>query len=174
MSITQNDYKENDVLVKFGKLYKIFQIKSKEIEDTTKKIVYYKPLFIKNKRDEMVCSIPLNNIKKALMRKPFAQEEYKNFLSRLSQRRDSFKEKVQIKSFTDLSTSDDLEKKSLIISHLWYRKQNPDINLSTSEQNLLTDLIDSVTEELAFVLGLNVDSAKEVILANLNGEVSVE
>lgn len=174
MSSKKADYKENDVLVKFGKLYKIFQIKTKEFENNTKKIVYYKPLFVKNKREEMICSIPLSNLNKAFLRKPFAKEEYKKFLKGLSQTSEEFKEKVQIKSYADLSTSDDLEKKSLVISHLWYRKQDPEINISTSESNLLKELINSVTEELAFVLGLNIDSAKDTILANLNGEASVE
>ena len=165
MSDHKDSFQVDDVLVKFGKLYKIFQIKTKEIEN--KKVAYYKPIFIKNKRDEMICSIPLANISQAFFRKPLSKTDYQEFLSNLSKKRESFKEKVLIKSFSDLSGSDNLEKKSLLLSHLWYRKQHPDINLSTSEQNLFADLIESVLEELAFVLGLNLETAKKKIFSNL-------
>ena len=40
MSETKSDHKVGDVLVKFGKLYKIFKIKQQKFEDSASEVAY--------------------------------------------------------------------------------------------------------------------------------------
>lgn len=167
MSDTNSDHKVGDVLVKFGKLYKIFKIKQQQDEEATQDIAYYKPVFVKSKREEMICSIPLSNISGAMLRRPIEKSKFEVFLNNLVEKKDMIEEKLQIKTMGDLVHSEDLEQKSKIIAHLWMKKQDPEVKVSTSEFNFLNELIESVAEELAFAYDLDPKSAQEEIISKL-------
>lgn len=161
------DELKNQVLVKFGKIYKIFKVQTMTEKDFDKKVIYYKPLFISNRREDMTCSIPLENLSKASLRKPFSKSEFKVFLANLSKRGEEFKEKLNVRNMSELVFSDDLKQKSKILSHIWYRQHHPDLTVSTSETNFFQELMDSILEEFAYVMELDLAQAEKKILFEL-------
>lgn len=158
-------YKNGDVFIRFGKIYQIFKIETKKIAGGSEQVIFYKKLF-PGKNGEIICSIPMDNLERIKIRKPYSKKEIKDFFKFLKQDPDPKKE-FNFKLIKD-PYSFDLDDVAAIIKKLRLEEKNPKITLTFSKRDLLTILFDSIKEEIAYVLELDLNKAEEKINSALN------
>lgn len=156
------DFQSGDVLVRFGKVYKIFKVK----KNKKQKSIYYKPLYVRTKRNnELICSIPLQNIKQTKIRRPLSKAKFEDFLISLNKLMKD-ETKVDLKD-KEIFYSINLTKKSKVLRKLWKAKHNLDRKISATEKNFFNRLIESTKEELAYLFEIDPDQAEQKIYSEL-------
>jgi RNA polymerase-interacting CarD/CdnL/TRCF family regulator len=164
----KGQYQVGDILVRFGKLYKIFKIKNIEAEGKEQKYLFYRLIFKTNYRQDVICSIPLANIEKTNIRRPLDIGQFKKFIKDLS--KDIQDKKIDVNKEKSIVYSEDLEEKSNLLSRLWCLKQDKEKNFNSSMKNLSQEVVNSVVEELAYLFDITVKEAEEKIYLNLQAE----
>ena len=160
-----DQYKNGDTLIRFGKVYKIFKIKDKKVGGKIQPVIFYKKLF-PGRVGNITCSIPVANLEKIKIRKPYSKKEFNEFLKLLKQNVD-MEQDLNINNIKDphsLSLSD----MATLMKRLWVEENDPDMKSSFSKRNLFSELFDLIKEEIAHVWGIDLDQAKEKIELALN------
>ncbi|MBD3279640.1 MAG: hypothetical protein GF390_02925 [Candidatus Pacebacteria bacterium] len=160
------DFKVGDTLVRFGRVYRIFKVKNKKVNGNKQKLIYFKAVYPKDHHSQVTCSIPIDNMSKTTIRKPFAKADLKKILKRF-RRTPRNKKKINVKYAKEALKDNSLEKMAQFIRRLWREKQDPEINFSTTKKRLFSSFINRIKEELAYVLDLNPDQAKKKIMLSL-------
>jgi RNA polymerase-interacting CarD/CdnL/TRCF family regulator len=160
-------FKKGNFLVKFGKIYKISDKEEKIVNNKKKTVLYYKRYKPKNDREKITCSIPLSNLDKAKIRKPLSKSKLKEFIELLKKNMKTAK-KINVNRSKDAIYTNEIEGKAGILKRLWLEKRNPDKKLSYSKKQLFSRLIDSITEEMAFIFNISTKKAEKKIISALD------
>lgn len=152
-----NELKINDVIVRFGQVYKVFKIEEKNGKD----MVYYKGLFNNSKRAVSIFSIPQDSIEKTKIRKALTKKELDHLLG------DGLKEaEVDLEASLNtikavLNTDDPAEvvKTLKLLAILRHRNDK----LPFSKKEVYGSLIKRLSSEVAYVYSTEQDGSKEII-----------
>ncbi len=165
------DIQVKDKIVRFGKVYEIFKIKNKKIEDKEEKIIYFKPIYKHDQKCEIVCSIPLKNLKKTKIRKPLMKDELLKLLKYVSKRPKKKKTKVDLNRSKKHLISNDPKKITKVLKKLWLDKQNEDTNFTPSKRAAFNVAINRLKEEVAYVFDISIKEATEILKNTIKGEM---
>lgn len=151
-----------DALVRFGKVYKVCDVKEKQRKDLKQRIIYFKPVFINRQNDTLVCSIPESNIDVANIRAPLSKSEIEGLLSELGH------PEVEEMSFKRYSAEKKLDENKAeeiikILKNLWLEMQNDEQSFSPSKKSLYFAARRRLAQEIAFVKSLELEDAEQLI-----------
>ena len=155
-----DQYKKGDVFVRFGKIYQVFKIKNKRIKGESQPVIFYKKIF-PGRKGEIICSIPAENIERIKLRKPYLKKELREFLKILKEDPNPEKD-FNINNIKDPYELD-LHELATLMKSLKLEESDPKIKLSFSKRNLFSKIFDSIKEEMAYVLEIDLDKAEEKI-----------
>lgn len=165
--INDQTFKENDVLIEFGTVYKVFKVeKQKNLEDEIEPFIFYKPYFTTKQNQSIVCSIPVRSLDKTNKRKPLPKKDIIQLLTILTQP-PTVKEPVNISRARGILESNNANKIAKLAKRLWLEKNQPDKNFSKSKNSIYQQAMKHLAQEVAVVLNLVPEKAKEKILAKL-------
>ncbi|MBU0576106.1 hypothetical protein KJ707_01460 [Patescibacteria group bacterium] len=162
------DLKKGDVIVRFGTVHKIFKVDQVELEDGKKDhIIHFQPVY-KNRRNETLrLSIPVSNIDKTTIRLPVSKtvlrEELK-FLRQGEYQRTPFN-RIKVKRIISTNEIHDVTK---VLKTLWEEKRDEERNFTISKRNTFQLVMNRFEQETAYVLGLTLPEAKELITTALD------
>ena len=155
-------FRIDDKIVRFGRVYRIFKIKKqKTFKGKKEKTIFFKPYF-KTKKEErdLIFSLPIEKISKINIRKPFSKNEIRELLSRLSEKSD-VKEYINVTKAREVLTQNDPNKIVEILRTLWGEKNDESKNLTKSKKDIFKLSIKHLVEEIAFVLGISLVTARK-------------
>jgi len=161
-----DQYKKGDALVRFGRVYQIFKIKDKKVKGEKQPVLFYKRVF-PGRAGNVTCSIPAANLNKIETRRPHLKKDFTEFFKVLKKTTLSEDEDLKINGIKNPQNLD-FSDQAILIKKLWLEKKDPAIKTSFSKKNLLSSLLRSVKEELAYVYQLDLDAAQEKIESMLN------
>lgn len=165
VSQSQSDsYKKGDILIKFGKVYEIFKTSVKKVNDKKQSIIFYKRLYKEPARDTIISSIPIKNLQKANIRKPFMKKKIESFLQLLREKQEAFEDISFRKKNVLLS---DMDEKAEILKSLWNDKTDEELSFPLSKKRMFQSVVDSVKEEIAYVYKIDLKEAEKKILKAL-------
>lgn len=170
--INDQTFKENDILIEFGTAYKVFKVKrQKNLEDKIEPFIFYKPYFKTQQNQTIICSIPVSSFSKTNKRKPLSKKDIVQLLEVLTQP-PTLKEPVNTAGAREILGSNDAFKIVKLVKRLWLEKEDPYKKFSRSKNNIYQKALKHLTQEVAVVLDLTPEKAKQKILAKLrDGEL---
>lgn len=164
----EQEFKVGDHLVKFGKLYKITKIKEEKIGDSEEKerMIYYRPVYIKRERHNVLCSIPEKNVNKIDIRRPHSKKALNNFLKNVAEITQADK-KLRTKKVKTYVYTNNLDDVAYYMKNLWLEKKDPDINYVTSKRRVFEKLLATSKEEIAHTFDISLKKAEKKIFKAL-------
>lgn len=154
--IQDNNFKIGDKIVDFGQVCRIFKIE--------KKTLFFKPYFKTRLARNLVCSIPVENINKANLRKPISKKELRALLARLGRHRQPKEESlINVGRLREQLNSNDIFQVATVLSILWVEKNDESSNFSRYKQEIYDSAMSRLVEETAFVAGCRPNQAKKKI-----------
>ena len=145
---------------KFSKVYKVTKVQPEEDR------IYYQPHFATN-ASGLICSIPVSNINKSSIRRPLKKKDFSQFFNDLLEELKKEETEINIKEIKAAIHSTDLNKKSELIARLWSIKQDEELKFTPSQKSYLESLINSLKEELAYLLNIDPQSAEQKLYSVL-------
>lgn len=155
--INLNELKPNDIIVRFGQVYKVFKVEEKNGKD----MVYYKKLFNTTQRAVSIFSIPQESIEKTKIRKSLTKKELDNLLG------DGLKEaevdlEASLNTIKAVLNTDDPAEVIRTLKLLAILKHKND-KLPFSKKEVYGSLIKRLASEVGYVYNTEQDGAKEII-----------
>jgi len=149
----ENNFKVGDKVVYFDKICRIF--------DKKEGIIYFRHYFKNTKHRNLVFSIPIENIERIKIRKPFSKSKVKEWLNGLSVRSKKKNTMTTVKLRELLKQNIPVDTK--ILKQLWDEKNNNSDNFTPSRRELFKLTMAKLQEEIAFVLEISLLKAREKI-----------
>lgn len=162
------NFKVGDKLVENGRVYEIFKIEDKEIDNNMTTIIFFRPVF--DEGTGLMGSIPIDNISDGEYRTPSTTAEVNNVLKILSKSND---DELRI----DTDEMDTKLKTNLIVeiaevaNLLWIDKNNEDTSFSPTKRRLFKKALRAVMEEYAIAKDTSLDKAEKTIRSYLKRAV---
>jgi len=152
-----NELKINDVIVRFGQVYKVFKIEEKNGKD----MIFYKKVFNASKRAVSIFSIPQESIEKTKIRKALTKKEMDHLLG------DGLKEAevdldASLNTIKAVLNTDDPAEVMKTLKLLAILKHKND-KLPFSKKEVYGSLIKRLTSEVAYVYDTEHEGATEII-----------
>lgn len=154
--------KVGDKIVNFGKVHEIFEISLEKQGNESRKIVYFRPFFTNPQNKGLTCSIPLQNVTKAEIRRPITKQVTRELHIEIKQeiKTTTFPDANEI---TTMFNTNDPQTMVKILRLLNKEKKIKETGLSTSKKNIYDKIIDSLAQEFAFATNKPVETAKKKI-----------
>jgi len=149
--------KVDDVIIRFGQVYKVFKIDEKEGEG----MVHYKKIFNASQRAVSIFTIPQSSVEKTKMRKALTKKEMDDLLGK-----DLAEVEVDLDASLNtlkavLHTDDPAEVvKTLKLIAIVKHKAG---KIPFSKKEVYSSLIKRLGSEVAYVYDVDQDKAKEII-----------
>ncbi len=153
--------KVGDKIVDNGRIFRIFKIGIREALGEKNKIVYFKPYFANGSNTSTIVSIPLKSLKSSDIRKPVDKSKIREVRNLLAIKNSN--SKIDTDILKEKISENEIEQTALVAKYLWQEKNDEDKSFSLTKRRLLDEAIRSLSEEFAFVLGKNLDSAEKSI-----------
>ncbi len=155
------------IFVDGGSVYIVHKIKVEQTKDKTEKIIYYRPYYKSISNNTLECSIPESSIELSNLKEPHTKPEINEFLEYLASKTVK-KEDVDLENPQTVLNLNDIYKLAYVIKYFWKEYNTEGATLTKTKYNLLNKAIDAITEEVALVLGVTLERAKELITKELN------
>jgi RNA polymerase-interacting CarD/CdnL/TRCF family regulator len=152
-----SNLKVNDVIIRFGQVYKVFKVEEKDGKD----MVFYKKIFNNSKRAISIFSIPQSSVEKTKMRKALTKKEMDSLLGKELKEMEVDLEASLNTLKTVLHTDDPTEvvKTLKLITILKHKADK----LPFSKKEVYGSLLKRLGSEVAYVYDTDQDEAKEII-----------
>lgn len=156
-------FKVGDKIVDFGQVYRIFKIKKqKKVKGKKEKVVFFRPYFKTRRNRTLVCSIPVDNITKAKIRRPISKKKLKQLLKELSQKT-NIENPINTTRLREKLFLNDAYKTVQVLKTLWADQKNESTSLTKRRKDMFSLAIKRLVEEVAFVNGVSLEKARKQI-----------
>jgi RNA polymerase-interacting CarD/CdnL/TRCF family regulator len=149
-------------LIEGGKVYKIFKISFEDSNGKRERTIHYRPHYQGTNTDTLVCSIPECNMEHTDIRIPIKKSEMGQLLKYLSKRSNK-KWEVDVVNAKTILNLNDVHETARVAKVFWREKMKKDVNFTKTKKDVLESAIDRMVEEVALVIGISVNTAKEKI-----------
>lgn len=162
-------FKVGDKIIDFGQVCRIFKIKKeKNTKGKNEKVIFFRPYFKTRQNRSLVCSIPLNNIEKAKIRRPISKKELRQLLKEFSKNPDAdVKTPINISRAREMLNLNDPHKIVRILKSLWLEKNDKSTSFTKTREKVFRLAIKRLVEEVAFVNGVSIGKAKRQMKEHL-------
>lgn len=161
--MTQQQYKVGDKLVRFGRVYEIFDITKEENDKgEPEKIIHFKPVYTTQANRSLICAIPISNIDKTNIRAPMSEEQVDELLDLFKSKID-MKKRFNTRQAKELLKSNDPDKIAMILKKLAIVKRDPDTNFTYTKKRVFRQALKRVQEEVALVKGIELEEAHKML-----------
>lgn len=156
--------KVGDELVELGKVYTVFKIEDKQgFDGKVQKHVFFKPFFQTSDNQTLSCSIPLENISQAKIRRPLNKKQVNEILSslpslKLLDKKDLIFDINLAKEI--LKTNDPIEC-ARVLRTVWTELNNDDLNPTKSKKDILELSVKTLAQEVALAYDLTLEKAEK-------------
>jgi len=156
-----NNLKVDDVIIRFGQVYKVFKVEEKDGED----MVHYKKVFNPGQRAVSIFTIPQSSVEKTKMRKALTKKEMDTLLGK-------YLNEVDVELDANLNTlkavlhTDDPEEVVKTLKLIAIVKHTAG-KIPFSKKEIYTSLLKRIGTEVAYVYDVDQDKAKEIIEKSL-------
>lgn len=150
--------KVGDRVVRYGRVLKVFQIKSKT--------VYFKPNFASPSNNSLVYQMSSQNVKGSNIRKIVSKKELKDLFDSIL----SLPEELGAINSMEVRSSlsgNDLTETFKAIKNLWLERIGKTASLASGKLSIYQQALEQATEEVAAVRNLALDKARQVIMSAL-------
>lgn len=161
-------YEVGDKIVEVGQVFKIFKIKKvKNSNGELEKVIFFRPYYKTKQGNNLVCSIPVKNIKKADIRRPISREEFRQLINKL-------KKKWKVEEFPAINKPKELLKLShpsdtvRLLKTLWKEKAQSE-NFSKSKRDIFNLAMERLVQEFALVSKVSLKEARKRINSAFGG-----
>jgi len=152
--------KVGDRIVDFGQVYRIFKIeKQKRAKGKEETVIFFRPYFKTKQNRTLICSIPVNNIKKTKIRRPISKKELRKLLKELSQKSD-IEIPINITRAKEMLNLNDPHEIVRILKSLWLEKNDKSTSFTKTREKVLRLAIKRLVEEVALVNNMSIEKAK--------------
>jgi len=163
ISMDSINYKVGDKIVEFGRVFRIFKIKRQKGSDgKIERVIFFKPYYNTSLAAGIVCSIPVKNIDKTVIRNPLSKQQVNFLLKRLKKR----KKVRDLPPITDikelLNTNKPLNTVRVIRMLYSDEKIHPDA-FPKSKRDVFDSAMDKLVQEVAVVSGISLEKARRKI-----------
>ncbi len=152
-----------DILVRFGRPYKIQKIKKGKKDDSETLVM--KPCFTRS-NSPLTYSIPVKSISDACIRKIQTKQKIKKLLQSL-QKQPKSTNKMNTQVVKSIVQKDDMKESIQTIKRLWFEKHSPEHKFSITKRNALKKLMRRFVEEVAVVMGTPLQETRKKIEQSL-------
>ena len=152
--------KVGNKIVDFGQVYRIFKIeKQKRAKGKEETVIFFRPYFKTKQNRTLICSIPVNNIKKTKIRRPISKKELRKLLKELSQKSD-IEIPINITRAKEMLNLNDPHEIVRILKSLWLEKNDKSTSFTKTREKVLRLAIKRLVEEVALVNNMSIEKAK--------------
>jgi RNA polymerase-interacting CarD/CdnL/TRCF family regulator len=167
MKNTNKNLGTGDKIVDLGRVYRIFKVKKRRgAKGALEKVLHYRPYFKTDKNKDVVCTIPLKNIKLANIRKPISQRQLGKIFQMLSAKPNGKKAVKAVKLKSEINLNDPF-KTARALKKLWLDKVDQSTSFTLAKKRVYKAAVRRLTEEVAFVGRSTPAKAKEKIFRRL-------
>jgi RNA polymerase-interacting CarD/CdnL/TRCF family regulator len=154
--------KIGDKIIDFGRVYRVFKISKSKSSQGKTRLIYFRPFYRKNNNQDLVCTIPEDNLSETNIRRPLSKKAIREGLAKFSlfsvpSGLINFDQTKRITSMNDFFAMVDLAK------DLYYSRKGENKEFTVSQKRVFNSLIGRVSEEAAFVLAQKPDQVKKKI-----------
>lgn len=154
-------------IVDFGRVCRIFKIENKKnTKGERKKIIHFNHFFKSPQNLGSTYSIPIENIKKANIRRPISSKELRSLIKKLSQKT-KIQESVTAIRVKGILGENSAHKTAQVLKRLWLEKNDETASFTKAKRDLLELTIGRLVEEVAFVDKISILKAREKIKESL-------
>lgn len=155
-----------DRIVRLGQVYQIFRIEKKKTNGKAEKIIHFKPFFKNRSNKTLTCSIPVNNLAKANIRRSISRKGLRKLFQGFSEKTKK-EQLIDIHEASNALGLNDIHKAVQVMKSFWIGKNKQAIKFSKSQQDIYQLSKDRLEEETASVEGLSLLAARKKISAAL-------
>ena len=160
-------FKKGDILIDFGKAYKVSDIKNQlNLSGKKEQYVIYKPCFASGFNNTLICSIPISSLSDANIRKPLKKHELSGLLNFENEGFDDGIEQDGMKTDKILQSNDPI-KISKLLKKLWVSKTDIKNKPNRTCQKICNEAIAMLSQEIAIVYNITEEQAEEKLLSRL-------
>jgi len=154
-------------LIESGKVYRVFKISFEKSNGIRERIIHYRPHYQNSTNDSLVCSIPECNLEHTNTRRPITKKEISQILKYLSKRSNRKIEIDVVIAKTTLNLNS-VHESAKVAKGFWREKNKKDVNFTKTKKDVLETAIDHMVEEVALVIGVSIDNARQKITIALH------
>lgn len=154
--------KIGDKIIDFGRVYRVFKISQITTSQGKTRLIYFRPFYRKNNNQDLVCTIPEDNLSETNIRRPLSKKAIREGLAKFSlfsapSGLINFDQTRKITSMNDFFAMVDLAK------DLYYSRKGENKEFTVSQKRVFNSLVGRVSEEAAFVLAQKPDQVEKKI-----------
>lgn len=163
-----SELKKGDVIVRFGVVLRVYKTeKMPNSDDESDKMLHFEPVYKTRSNETLKLSIPLENLDKTTIRLPVTKtvmnEELK-FLRQAEYEKQQFNQ-LKVKR---IISDNDLHELFRVLKTLWEEKRDENKNFTISKRNTFGMVMYRITQEVAYVLEMELEEAEEKIESALD------
>lgn len=160
-----NNFKLGDKIVRFGRVFEVFEIKKEELPDSEEKqdVIYFRPMYKSNSTRSLICAIPVQNLDKTNMRRPMSKDRFKELLSLLKEKVDDPFKRFNTRQAKEVLKTNEPKKIALILKRLAVVRRDPDTNFTYTKKRLYRMGMKRLQEEIALVKEMELSKANEML-----------
>jgi len=156
-------FKVGDKIIDFGQVCRIFKIKKeKNAKGKNKKVIFFRPYFKTRQNRTLVCSIPVNNIKRAKIRGPISKKKLRELSKELSKEAD-VKKPINTTRLREMLRLNEVHKTAQVLKTLWLDKKDESTTFTKIRKDIFSLAMKRLVEEVAFVNRVSLGKARKQI-----------
>lgn len=159
---TINKIKVGSALIEGGVVYKVIKIMKDGSQNNSDRIIYYKPFYKNVSNSTLECSIPESSLKLSNFRDPSSKEEILALFSNLKLNRHDESD-LDIENAAEMLKLNDIRQIAFVIKSFWKDSLNDGLGFTKTKSDLLKKAVSTIVEEIAYVMELSLDEAKNRI-----------
>lgn len=161
-------FKKNDKIVRFGRVYEIFDITAEvnPLTEEKEEVIHFRPVYETQANKTLICAIPISNLEKTNIRRPLSEDEIDELLGFLGEKYD-MKKRFNTRAAKDTLKSNDPQKIALILKKLAIVRRDPDTNFTYTKKRIFRKALKRLQEEVALVKGIDLDEARDMLQKTL-------
>ena len=170
----KKSFKIGDKIVDFGQVCGIFKIKkAKKTKGKKEKVIFFKPYFKTKQNRTLVYSIPVNNIKKAKIRRPISKKEVRQLLKEPPKKID-IENPINTTRLREILRLNEAHKTAQVLKTLWADREDESTSFTKSKKDVFSLAMERLVEEIAFVNRVSLRKARKQIKEALEREAKNE
>lgn len=162
--MTDKKFKVGDKLVRFGRVFEIFEVVEEENPETEEKeeVIRFKPVYKTQANRSLTCAIPTSNIDKTNIRIPMNEEEVDELLDLLKSKIE-MKKRFNTRQAKEILKSNDPDKIATILKKLAIVRRDPDTNFTYTKKRVFRQALKRLQEEIALVKDMSIEETNQMI-----------
>jgi RNA polymerase-interacting CarD/CdnL/TRCF family regulator len=152
--------KVGDELVECGRVYKVFKVAAKRgFDGKVSTHVFFKPLYMTQDNRNVNCTIPLDNLEQANIRRPVDKKKMAKILDFDLDAEDD-EDELDINSAKEKLKKNDPMVSAQVLKSVWLEIAEDVEGATKSKKDILALSIQSLTQEVALTFGLSLEKAE--------------